>query len=59
VDIRRELRDVRFRLNEDVDALKSRIRLANIWGVPAVVGVFAIGLLVWRRRQGERSAAAR
>jgi hypothetical protein len=27
--------------------------------VPAVVAVFAIGLLVWRRRQGERSAAAR
>jgi ABC-type uncharacterized transport system involved in gliding motility auxiliary subunit len=59
IDIRSELRDVRFRLNEDVEALKGRIRMANIWGVPAVVGVFAVGLLVWRRRQGERSAAAR
>ncbi|MFP4125377.1 MAG: Gldg family protein [Alphaproteobacteria bacterium] len=59
IDIRAELRDVRYRLNEDVEQLKSRLRMANIWAVPAVVGVFAIGLLVWRRRQGERSAAAR
>ncbi len=59
LDIRSELRDVRYRLNEDVEQLKSRLRTANIWAVPAVVGVFAIGLLVWRRRQGERSAAAR
>jgi ABC-type uncharacterized transport system involved in gliding motility auxiliary subunit len=57
--IRAELRDVRYRLNEDVEALKGRLRLANIWAVPAVVGVFAVGLLVWRRRQGERSAVAR
>ncbi len=56
--IRGELRDVRFRLDADVERLKSRVRMANIWGVPAVVGVFAVGLLLWRRRQGERSAAA-
>jgi len=57
LSIRSELRDVRFRLNEDVDQLKTQLRVANIWAVPAVVCVFAIGLLVWRRRQGERSAA--
>ena len=59
LDIRSELRDVRYRLDEDVEQLKSRLRTANIWGVPVVVGAFAIGLLVWRRRQGERSAKAR
>ena len=59
IDIRAELRDVRYRLNADVEALKGRLRTANIWAVPALVGVFAVGLLVWRRRQGERSAAAR
>jgi len=59
LDIRGELRDVRYRLDEDVEQLESRLRTANIWGVPVVVGLFAIGLLVWRRRQGERSARAR
>ncbi len=56
--IRRELRDVRFALDEDVERLASSLRLLNIWAVPAAVAVFAVGLLVWRRRQGERGAAA-
>lgn len=54
--IRRELRDVRFALDEEVEQLSSTMRLLNIWAVPAVVALFAIALLVWRRRQGERSA---
>ncbi len=54
--IRGELRDVRFALDEDVELLATRLRLLNIVAVPALVAFFAIGLLVWRRRQGERSA---
>ncbi len=56
--IRQELRDVRFALDEEVEGLAWRLRVLNIWAVPAVVALFAIGLLVWRRRQGERSAGA-
>ena len=50
---RRKLRNVQHKLHQDITRLKSRIRLANIWGVPALVilGVCAFTLRRWQRRQ--------
>ena len=53
--IRKELRDVQLKLREDIEALDSKLRFANITLVPFLVGVFAIILGIARIRR--RSAA--
>ncbi|MEX2617141.1 MAG: Gldg family protein [Alphaproteobacteria bacterium] len=53
--IRKELRDVQLKLREDIEALDTTLRFANIVLVPALVGVFAIILGIARIR---RRAAA-
>jgi hypothetical protein len=52
---------VQFELRRDIQALETRIRAINIGAIPAAIGVFAIGLGLWRlrrRRAGVARAAA-
>ncbi len=53
---RRQLRSVQLELRRDIEALETRLRIANIAAVPFLVTLFAIFLAVLRQR---RRAAAR
>jgi ABC-type uncharacterized transport system involved in gliding motility auxiliary subunit len=55
--MRRELRQVQHRLNADIEALGTRLKLLNILGTPAVVALVAL-LVGWRRWSRRRSAEA-
>ncbi|MBM3559798.1 MAG: ABC transporter [Alphaproteobacteria bacterium] len=54
LDLRRELRDVQRSLREDVESLEWSVRVYNIWLMPVLVAVFAIGLAVFRRVRAAR-----
>ena len=49
--IRKELRDVRFQLNADIDALGRSLKLLNIALVPLLLTVGVLLLWFWRRRK--------
>ncbi|MFZ3024657.1 GldG family protein [Pseudomonas sp.] len=51
VRIRKELRDVRFQLNADIDALGRSLKLVNIALVPVLLTVGVLLLWFWRRRK--------
>lgn len=59
--LRSELRTVRRSLNQDFEALETRLWFLNIALVPILIGIFAILLGVWRgmkRRDRAREAVA-
>lgn len=49
--IRKELRDVRFQLNADIDALGRNLKLINIALVPLLLTLGVLLLWFWRRRK--------
>lgn len=51
VRLRKELRDVRFQLNADIDQLGRNLKLLNIVLVPALLTVLVLVLWWWRRRR--------
>ena len=51
LNTRKELRNVRLKLNEDIEQLELWVRFANIGLMPILVGCFAIGLGVLRTRR--------
>ena len=51
VRIRKELREVRFQLNADIDALGRSLKLVNIALVPLLLTLGALSLWFWRRRK--------
>ena len=51
VRLRKELRDVRFQLNADIDQLGRTLKLLNIVLVPALLTVLVLGFWWWRRRR--------
>lgn len=51
VRIRKELRDVRFQLNADIDALGRNLKLINIALVPLLLTLGVLLLWFWRRRK--------
>jgi len=53
---RRELRDVRLKLNEDIDQLEIWVRFTNIALMPLLVGTFAVGLGIYRVRRRRQRA---
>ena len=53
--IRKELRDVRRSLDQDIDSLGSRMKFVNIALVP--LGVIIAALLFWNLRRGRRRGA--
>ena len=50
-EIRRRLRDVRFELDRDIEALGARVTLINIALAPALVVIGAVAIALVRRRQ--------
>lgn len=57
VEIRRQLRQVRRELDEDIEALGTRIKAVNIALMPVLVTLFVLGM-AWRRRRLRRSRQA-
>jgi ABC-type uncharacterized transport system involved in gliding motility auxiliary subunit len=55
-DARRKLRDVQHKLHADVTRLQTRIRVANVWGVPALVALAALLIAFWRWHRRRRRA---
>lgn len=55
LQLRRELREVRFQLDADIDALGARLKAINIIGVPLLVTAFALGFAFWRARRRRRA----
>jgi len=51
VRIRRELREVRHGLDQDIEGLGRTLKVLNILTVPLLVAVFALLIAVWRRRR--------
>jgi len=58
LDRRQELREVQRSLRQDVDRLEGWLRAANIWAMPALVGVVAVVLALFRRWRAGRHQAA-
>jgi ABC-type uncharacterized transport system involved in gliding motility auxiliary subunit len=56
VRLRRELRDVRLGLDQEIRGLGNRLKLVNIVLVPAIFAALALLVAVWRRK---RQAAIR
>ena len=57
IRLRQELRDVQRSLREDVEDLGFWVRVVNIWAVPALIGLLALGLALWRRLRAQRPAS--
>ena len=58
IGLRQELRGVQRSLRQDVENLATRIKLLNIWTVPILVALFAIGLALVRKVRAARFAHA-
>ena len=54
VDIRRQLRDVQYQLNKDIESLSTFLKMINIGVVPVILSLCAIALTIrqnYRRRR--------
>lgn len=49
--VRRELREVKRALREDIDRLDAFLKFANIGAVPLLIGAGGLGWALWRRRR--------
>ncbi|MGI9511060.1 MAG: Gldg family protein [Geminicoccaceae bacterium] len=58
IGLRQELRGVQRSLRQDVEALDTRLKFLNIWAVPLVIALIAIGLAVFRQMRSWRFAAS-
>lgn len=54
VEIRRELREVRFNLQKDIDELDATLKVINIGAMPAIVALIAVVLLIARQSRARR-----
>ena len=57
ITLRQELRAVQRSLREDVESLSTWIKVVNIWAVPVLVALLAIGVALWRHARTARAAA--
>jgi len=60
VELRADLRDLQYRLNQDVERLSSLVKFANIVGIPLLIALMAVLVLVLRggRHRGAPRARA-
>lgn len=59
LETRRQLREVQHNLNKDIEALETRLKVANIAIVPVAVALVALVLAAFRYRRRARRAAVR
>ena len=59
LSIRRELREVKRALREDIDRLDGWLKFANIALVPLLIGIGGVGWAAARRRRATSPAPAR
>ncbi len=57
IGLRQELRGVQRSLRQDVEALATKLKFFNIWAVPLVIALIAIGLALFRQMRALRFAA--
>ena len=57
IGLRQELRGVQRSLRQDVEALETRLKFLNIWAVPLVIALIAVGLALFRQMRAWRFAA--
>ncbi|MEM7043315.1 MAG: ABC transporter, partial [Pseudomonadota bacterium] len=57
IGLRQELRGVQRSLREDVEALATKLKFLNIWAVPLVIALIAVGLALFRQMRAWRFAA--
>ncbi|MEM9440152.1 MAG: Gldg family protein [Pseudomonadota bacterium] len=57
IGLRQELRGVQRSLRQDVEALDARLKFLNIWAVPLIIALIAIGLALFRQMRALRFAA--
>ncbi len=58
IGLRQELRGVQRSLRQDVEALATKLKFINIWAVPLIIAVIAIGLALFRQMRTWRFAAS-
>ena len=58
VRVRRQLRSVRHELDRDIENLGLILRVVNIWLVPVLITMAAIGLWLFQRRRRSRRVTA-
>ncbi len=57
IDVRRQLRDVQYKLHQDIESLETRLKFFNIAGVPILVAIVAIVLAGAKRARFRRHYA--
>jgi len=57
IGLRQELRGVQRSLRQDIDALDTRLKFMNIWAIPLIIALIAIGLATFRQMRSWRFAA--
>ncbi len=57
IGLRQELRSVQRALRQDVETLATKVKFANIWAVPLVIALLAVGLALFRQVRASRFAA--
>lgn len=55
IRLRQDLRLVQRSLREDVEEVAFWVRVVNIWAVPVLIGLGALGLALWRRGRARRT----
>lgn len=55
--IRKDLRQVRRQLDEDIQTLGGRLKFLNIAGVPVLLTLGALGFVGWRSRRNRRASS--
>ncbi len=58
IGLRQELRGVQRSLRQDVEALATKLKFINIWAVPLIIALIAIGLALFRQMRTWRFAAS-
>ncbi len=58
IGLRTELREVQRSLRADVETLANRLMFINIWAVPLVIALLAIGLALFRQMRSLRFSAS-
>ncbi len=54
VEIRKQLRQVRRGLDENIEALGARLKLINIGLMPLLVTIAALGFVFWKKKRRTR-----